>query len=154
MPKLRLHYIQVLDATNPALRSQYAAVSFALSDAYSPNPATGLIPQASIRVSAAPLPRNTAAAWSTPCTGPMPTAYATRLSQSCGPAVSMCGPTAAAANSLATAQFATVNIPLLTGDGGALLDVRNPAALASGLGVELVISVRIHTCTICKKMSI
>ncbi len=84
---------EVLDAADPTQRSQYAAVSFALNDDFSPNAATGLIPAASIRVSVGSSKES--ANWTSSCNRAVPIQFAARLLQSCGPSVAMCTPSPA-----------------------------------------------------------
>jgi len=81
---------EVLDAADPALRSQYVAVSFALNDDFSPNAATGLIPASSVRVGIGA--SRASANWTSSCARAVSPQFAARLSQSCGPAVAMCTP--------------------------------------------------------------
>ena len=78
----------VADDADPAWRSQYAAVSFALSDDFWPNAATGLIPAASVRVGIGA--SEASANWTSPCEQPVSPQFAARLLQPCGPAVPMC----------------------------------------------------------------
>ena len=94
---ISLRVNEVLDAADPAQRSQYAAVSFALNDNFQPNADTGLIPAASIRVGAGA--SRASANWTSPCDRAVSPQFAARLSQPCGPAVAVCS--AGAAVSLA-----------------------------------------------------
>ncbi len=82
---------QVLDAANPTKRSQYAAVSFALSDTFIAN--NNLVPPTSVRVGIG-ASRNTAN-WTTPCQQPLAADYAARIAQGCGPSVAFCAPSPA-----------------------------------------------------------
>jgi hypothetical protein len=84
---------EVLDAADPAQRSQYAAVSFALNANFQPNAATGLIPAASVRVGVGA--SQATANWTSPCQRALTPQFAARLSQPCGPVVAMCTPSAA-----------------------------------------------------------
>ena len=84
---------EVLGTADPTQRSQYAAVSFALNDAFTPNAITGLVPLTSVRVGFG-LTRADAT-WSSPCEAPVSTQFASMLAQSCGPAVNMCTPSPA-----------------------------------------------------------
>jgi hypothetical protein len=89
---------EVIDASDPtaSARSQYAAVSFALSDAFSPNANTGVIPAASIRVGLGAT--FAAVSWTTPCQRSLSSDFTARLSQACGPSVEMCAPAASLAD--------------------------------------------------------
>ncbi len=88
---VRVH--EVLDAADPALRSQYAAVSFALNADFQPNAATGLIPVASVRVGVGA--SQATANWTSPCQRALAPQFAARLAQPCGPAIAICTPSAA-----------------------------------------------------------
>jgi N-acetylneuraminic acid mutarotase len=79
---------EVLDAADPAQRSQYATVSFALNDNFVPNAATGLVPPSSVRVGIGA--SRTTANWTSSCIRAVSPQFAARLSQPCGPAVAMC----------------------------------------------------------------
>ena len=81
------------DAANASSRSQYAAVSFSLSDDFSPNPNTGLIPASSIRVGVGA--SATTAVWASPCEGGVAPDFAARLVQPRGPNVTVCTPSPA-----------------------------------------------------------
>jgi hypothetical protein len=118
---VRVH--EVLDGLDPAGRSQYAAVSFVLGAGFTPNADTGLVPAASVRVGMGPT--KSQAAWASACRAPVPAAFSARMAQSCGPAVGMCG--LSPAFSLAD-RFVTVNVPLLSADGGALFNLSDPGA--------------------------
>jgi hypothetical protein len=84
---------EVLDAADPAQRSQYAVVSFALNADFQPNAATGLIPAASVRVGVGA--SQTTANWTSPCQRALAPQFSARLAQPCGPAVAMCMPSPA-----------------------------------------------------------
>ncbi len=88
---VRVH--EVLDAADPAQRSQYAAVSFALNADFQPNTATGLIPAASVRAGVGA--SRATANWTSPCQRSIAPQFAARMAQPCGPAVAMCSPGAA-----------------------------------------------------------
>ena len=126
---------EVLDLTNPSQRSQYAAVSFVLNDLYSPNPVTDLIPAASILIGYGASSQQ--ASWTQACEQPVSAQYASRLSQTCGPTVMMCGsnPTVDLAD-----RFVTINVPLQSQNGQPLFDLNNAATLENVL-VSLVVSV-------------
>jgi hypothetical protein len=129
---------EVIDAADPAgSAAQYASLSFALNDAFSPNPAIGVVPPASVRAG-----RGTTRAdalMSAVCIAPPPPGFAALLAQPCGPRVATCVPSPAA--TLAD-RFVTVNVPLLATDGGRLFDLGNAsAAAATTVFVELVVSV-------------
>jgi hypothetical protein len=81
---------EVLNAADPAQRSQYVAVSFALNDNFTPNAATGLIPTASVRVGVGA--SKASANWTSSCDRAISPQFEARLSQPCGPAVVMCTP--------------------------------------------------------------
>jgi hypothetical protein len=84
---------EVLDAADPAQRSQYAAVTFALNDDFWPNPATGLIPATSVRIGVGA--SLASANWTSSCQRAVSPQFLARLSQACGPAVAMCTPSPA-----------------------------------------------------------
>ena len=132
---ISVHVHEVLDATDPTKRSQYAAVSFVLNDQYSPNLNTELIPLASVLVGYGKSEGQ--ATWTQACTQVVSAEFAVRLAQTCGPAVKMC--TAIPAMDLAD-RFVTVNVPLQTAAGGPLFDL-DDAALLQSVFVSLVVSV-------------
>ena len=127
---------QVIDSTDPNKRSQYAAVSFALNDAFTANTNTGLIPASSVRVGIGAF--KATANWTSSCARSIAADFTARLMQTCGPAAAMCMPGPAV--SLAD-RFVSVNLPLVTATGGPLFDLSSPSAV-QGLSVfvELVVS--------------
>ena len=125
---------QVLDGLDPSKMSQYAAVSFVLAAGVLPNTNTGLIPPTSVRVGKGP--SKAQAVFSNACQGTIPTAFSSRLAQSCGPAVGMCLPSPAVTVS---SRFVSINIPLMAADGSALFNTSDPST--SSVFLQFTVSV-------------